>query len=324
MVGHHGARLERRAQALLRAISVIVWAVGTIDYFGVLMPGVAIARQILDANLVIGAFSLSLGDVLAFMLTVYLASVVSSLVQFVLAEDVFPRLDLRPGLPYALLSLVKYAIVSVGFVLALLALGINLNRVTVLGGALGVGVGFGLQNIVSNFVSGLILLFERPVRVGDAVQIGDVQGEVRRIGIRATTVRAWEGAEVIVPNSQLVAERVTNWTPADYRRRLDIPVNVAYGSAPDKVIQVLTEVAQSHPDVVASPVPVTLFLGFGDSALQFQLRAWTSRLDRHLMVRSELGVAVYAALRDAGFSIPFPQQEVRIHPAALPPESGGR
>jgi len=231
-----------------------------------------------------------------------------------------------PGLAWliAFFLIAFYAIVSVGFFVALLALGVNLNRVTVLGGALGIGVGFGLQNIVNNFVSGLILLFERPVRVGDAVQIGDVQGEVRRIGIRATTVRAWEGAEVIVPNSQLVAERVTNWTPADYRRRLDIPVNVAYGSAPDKVIQVLTEVAQSHPDVVASPVPVALFLGFGDSALQFQLRAWTSRLDRHLMVRSELGVAVYAALRDAGFSIPFPQQEVRIHPPALPPESGGR
>jgi small-conductance mechanosensitive channel len=325
MVAHHGADLERRAQALLRAISAIVWVVGMLDYFGALMPGVALARQILGANLVMGALSISLGDILAFGLTVYLASVVSSLVQFVLAEDVFPRLNLRPGLPYALLSLVKYAIVSIGFVLALLALGVNLNRVTVLGGALGVGVGFGLQNIVNNFVSGLILLFERPVRVGDAVQIGDVQGEVRRIGIRATTVRAWEGAEVIVPNSQLVAERVTNWTPMDYRRRLDIPVNVAYGSAPDKVLQVLTEVAQSHPDVVATPVPLALFLGFGESALQFQLRAWTHRLDRHLVVRSELGVAVYAALREAGFSIPFPQQEVRIHPAALPPlEPGGR
>jgi len=324
MVVHHGPRLERRAHALLRASSIIVWAVGTIDYFGVLLPGVTIARQILAANLAMGALSLSLGDVLAFGLTVYLASVVSSLVQFVLAEDVFPRLNLRPGLPYALSSLVKYAIVSVGFILALLALGINLNRVTVLGGALGVGVGFGLQNIVNNFVSGLILLFERPVRVGDAVQIGDVQGEVRRIGIRATTVRAWEGAEVIVPNSQLVADRVTNWTPADYRRRLDIPVNVAYGTAPDKVLQVLIEVAKGHPDIIALPAPVALFLGFGDSALQFQIRAWTSRLDRHLLVRSELGVAVYAALQEAGFSIPFPQQEVRIHPPALSPESGGR
>jgi small-conductance mechanosensitive channel len=324
MVERHGALIERRAQKLLRAISAIVWAIGTVDYFGLLMPAVALARQVLAANLVIGALNISLGDVLAFVLTLYLASVVSSLVQFVLAEDVFPRLNLRAGLPYALLSLIKYAVVSVGFVLALLALGVNLNRVTVLGGALGIGVGFGLQNIVNNFVSGLILLFERPVRVGDAVQIGDIQGEVRRIGVRATTVRAWEGADVIVPNSQLVAERVTNWTPVDYRRRLDIPVNVAYGSAPDKVLKVLTEVAQSHPDVVASPPPLALFLGFGDSALQFQLRAWTNQIDRHLTVRSELGVAVYAALREAGFSIPFPQQEVRIHPTAPPPESSGR
>jgi small-conductance mechanosensitive channel len=325
MVEHHRADLERRAQRLLRMASTFVWAIGTLDYFGALMPAVDLGRRVLAANLAVGELSISLGDILAFGLTVYLASLVSRLVQFVLAEDVLPRLNLRPGLPYALLSLVKYAIVSVGFVLALLALGVNLNRVTVLGGALGIGVGFGLQNIVNNFVSGLILLFERPVRVGDAVQIGDVQGEVRRIGIRATTVRAWEGAEVIVPNSQLVAERVMNWTPTEYRRRLDLSVNVAYGSAPDQVLKVLTGVAQSHPDVVASPAPVALFLGFGDSALQFQLRAWTNRLDRHPMVRSELGVAVYAALQEAGFAIPFPQQEIRIHPPALPtPGSSGR
>jgi small-conductance mechanosensitive channel len=324
MVANHGPYLERRARRWLRVISTVVWAIGTLDYFGLLTPGIALARESLDARLTIGAFSLSLEDVLAFALTIYLSSVLSSLIQFALEEDVFPRLSLRPGLPYALSSLIKYATVSIGFIVALLALGVNLNRVTVLGGALGIGVGFGLQNIVNNFVSGLILLFERPVRVGDAVQIGDVQGEVRRIGIRATTVRAWEGAEVIVPNSQLVAERVTNWTPFDYRRRLDIPVGVAYGSAPDKVLQVLTEVAQSHPDVIAAPAPVALFLGFGASALQFELRAWTNRLDRHVVVRSELGVAVYAALKEAGFSIPFPQQEVRIHPSALPPESGGR
>jgi len=323
MVANHGPHLERRAQRWLRIASAVVWAIGTLDYFGLLTPGIALGRESLDARLAIGAFSLSLADVLAFALTVWLSSVLSSVIQFVLEEDVFPRLSLRPGLPYALSNLIKYAIVSIGFVVALLALGVNLNRVTVLGGALGIGVGFGLQNIVNNFVSGLILLFERPVRVGDAVQIGDVQGEVRRIGIRATTVRAWEGAEVIVPNSQLVAERVTNWTPFDYRRRLDIPVGVAYGSAPDKVLQVLTEVAQSHPDVAAAPAPVALFLGFGASALEFQLRAWTNRLDRHVVVRSELGVAIYAALREAGFSIPFPQQEIRIHPAP-PPESAGR
>jgi potassium-dependent mechanosensitive channel len=319
MVQHHGARLEERARALLRASTAIAWIVGTLDYFGALTPAIAGAQRVLGASLKLGAVNLSLGDVLAFVVTLYVAYLVSSLIQFVLAEDVFPRLSLRAGLPYALSSLIKYAIVFVGFLLGLFALGVNLDRVTVLGGALGVGVGFGLQNIVNNFVSGLIVLFERPIRVGDAVQISDVQGEVRRIGIRSTTVRSWEGAEVIVPNSQLVADRVTNWTPFDQRRRIEIRVSVAYGTAPDKVLQALTEVAQGHPDVVTTPAPLPLFLGFGDSALQFQLWAWTNRLDRFGVIKSELGIAIYAAFREAGFAIPFPQQEIRLHQNPPPP-----
>ncbi len=322
MVQHHGAYLEERATTWLRAGTAIAWTIATLDYLGALTPAIAGARGALAASLTLGVFSISLGDVLAFVVTLYVASFVSSVVQFVLEEDVFPRLSLRAGLPYALSSLVKYAIVFVGFLLGLFALGVNLDRVTVIGGALGVGVGFGLQNIVNNFVSGLIVLFERPIRVGDAVQISDVQGEVRRIGIRATTVRSWEGAEVIVPNSQLVADRVTNWTPFDQRRRIEIRVNVAYGSAPDKVLQVLAEVAQGHPDVVTTPAPLPLFLGFGDSALQFQLWAWTNRLDRFGVIRSELGIAIYAAFRDAGFSIPLPQQEIRLHSnPPTPPQS---
>jgi small-conductance mechanosensitive channel len=312
MVQHHRERFERRAASLMRVITTLGWAIGTLDYFGALTPAVAAGRRALGASLTVGALGLSLGDVLAFVLTVYIAYLLSSAVQFALTEDVFPHLNLRPGLPYALATVTKYTIGVVGFLLGLVALGVNFDRVTVLGGALGVGVGFGLQNIVNNFVSGLIVLFERPVRVGDAVQIGDVQGEVRRIGIRSTTVRSWEGAEVIVPNSQLVSDRVTNWTPFDQRRRLDIRVSVAYGSAPDKVLQVLTEVAQGHPDVAATPAPMALFLGFGASALEFQLLAWTTRLDRHGVVKSELGIAVYAAFREAGFSIPVPQQEIRI------------
>jgi small-conductance mechanosensitive channel len=322
MVQHHGAYLEERATAWLRAGTAIAWTIATLDYFGALAPAIAGARGVLAASLTLGVFSISLGDVLAFVVTMYIASFVSSVVQFVLAEDVFPRLSLRAGLPYALSSLVKYTIVFVGFLLGLFALGVNLDRVTVLGGALGVGVGFGLQNIVNNFVSGLIVLFERPIRVGDSVQIADVQGEVRRIGIRSTTVRSWEGAEVIVPNSQLVADRVTNWTPFDQRRRIEIRVGVAYGSAPDKVLQVLAEVAQGHADVVTTPAPLPLFLGFGASALEFQLWAWTNRLDRFGVIKSELGIAIYAAFRDAGFAIPFPQQEIRVlqNPPA-PPQS---
>jgi potassium efflux system protein len=198
---------------------------------------------------------------------------------------------------------------------------VNLDRVTVLGGALGVGIGFGLQNIVNNFVSGLIVLFERPVRVGDGVQMGDTQGEVVRIGIRSSTVRTGEGAEVIVPNSQLVSDKVTNWTPADQARRLDIPVTVAYGPTPDAVVKVLAEAAHAHPDVAARPAPQILFLGFGDGGLRFELRAWTTRLARFPEVKSELGIAVYGALREAGITLAVPQQELRIRQEPPPAEA---
>jgi potassium-dependent mechanosensitive channel len=255
---------------------------------------------------------ISVSDVVVFAFTVWAAFAVSALVRFVLEEDVFPRLRLSPGLPYALSSVAGYAIILVGCIIAALAAGVNLDRVTLLGGAFGVGVGFGLQNVVSNFVAGLVVLFERPVRVGDAVQIGDTQGEVRRIGIRAATVRSWQGAEIIVPNSMLVAEKVTNWTPADQQRRLEIPVSVAYRSAPDKVLNVLADVARAHPDVAAQPPPQALFLGFGDSALRFELWAWTYRLDRHVIIKSELGVALDAALHSAGMEIAVPRYVVTI------------
>jgi len=312
MVQQHRAYIEQRAHRLLRTVALAVWAAVTLDSLGLLRPMIATGRTIWAAELTRGALQISVGDVLSFVVTVWAAFFVSSLVRFVLQEDVFPRLSLGAGLPYALSSLVSYAIVTVGFIVALLVLGVNLDRVTVLGGAFGVGVGFGLQNVVNNFVSGLIVLFERPVHIGDEVQIGNVQGQVRRIGFRSTTIRIGEGAEVIVPNSQLVAERVTNWTPIQRLRRLDIQVNVSYGTAPDMVLKVLVGAAQAQNDIAGQPAPQAFFLGFGDSALRFELQAWTHRLDALLGVKSDLGVSVYAALRDAGMAIALPQQEVHL------------
>jgi len=312
MVEHHRAQIELRANRLLRVGAFVMWAAMTLDSLGLLRPMIATGRNIWDAEITRGALKISVGDVLAFVVTVWAAFFVSSLVRFVLQEDIFPRLSLGAGLPYALSSLVSYAIVTVGFIVALLVLGVNLDRVTVLGGAFGVGVGFGLQNVVNNFVSGLIVLFERPVRIGDEVQIGNVQGHVRRIGFRSSTIRSFEGAEVIVPNSQLVAERVTNWTPMLRLRRLDIQVNVSYGTAPDMVLKVLIGVAQAHSEVASQPAPQALFLGFGESALRFELQAWTHRLDALAAVKSDLGVSVYGALREAGMALALPQHEVHL------------
>ena len=312
MVHRHRSLLERRGHLLFCWMMTAIWAVGTLRFIGVLEWALGLGQAVLAAELRRGAMGISLGDVLAFAITVWLAFLVSTGIRFVLEEDVYPHLRLARGLPHMISSLLHYAVLFLGFLLAVGALGVDLNKFTVLAGAFGVGLGFGLQGVVNNCVSGLIVLVERPIHVGDAIQMSDLAGEVRRIGIRATTVRTWEGAEVIVPNASLVSEKLTNWTYSDRLRRMNVPVGVAYGSAPEKVLELLLAVAHAHPGVLAQPVPEALFMGFGESALNFELRAWTGRFNQWAAVRSELGVAVYAALRDVGLEIPFPQREVRL------------
>lgn len=311
MVAKHRDLLARRARQLLRWIAAVTWLVISLMNVGLLDPAVNLGGRMLVAELRRGTIGISLGDVLAFALTVWLAFLASAFIRFVLEEDVYPRLHLARGLSYVISNLLHYIILFLGFLLAMSALGVDLNKVTILAGAFGVGLGFGLQGLVNNFVSGLIVLFERPINVGDAIKMGDVAGKVRRIGIRATTVLTSEGAEVIVPNAHVVAEKVTNWTRPGQQRRMDVRVGVAYGSAPEKVLELLRGVAESHPGVVAKPPPLALFLGFGDSALNFELRAWTNRVDQADEIRSELGIALYAALRGAGMEIPFDQN---FHP----------
>jgi small-conductance mechanosensitive channel len=175
-----------------------------------------------------------------------------------------------------------------------------------------VGLGFGLQDVVNNFVCGLILLFERPVHVGDIVEVGSLQGEVRKIGIRASTVRTYQGADIIVPNSQFITANVTNWTLSDQLRRIDLPVGVNYASAPKRVIEVLESVACANPGVLKNPPPQCLFVGYGESSINFELRAWTDQFNNWRVIRSELASAVYDAVYAAGMSFPFPQREVRV------------
>ncbi|MGZ8519848.1 MAG: mechanosensitive ion channel family protein, partial [Candidatus Binatia bacterium] len=208
--------------------------------------------------------------------------------------------------------LLNYIIIALGFVAALGVLGVDFNKVGVLAGAFGVGIGFGLQSIVNNFVSGLILLFERPIHVGDTIEVGNLQGTVRRIGIRASVVHTGAGADIIVPNSQLVTDKVTNWTLSDRLRRVELPIGVNYGADPKKVIELLEEVGRAHPDVLPAPAPRALFMSYGDSSINFELRVWPRQFDLSGQVKSDLAAAVYLAVTEAGMSFPFPQREVRL------------
>jgi small-conductance mechanosensitive channel len=311
MVQHHRPLLERRGHGLLGTLAIGAWAFFALRYFGLWNAAVTLTESALAAELQRGALAVSLGDVLVFVLTVGAVFVLSGAIRFALEEDVYPHLNLGRGLTRSLSSLLHYVLLLVGFLLGLAVLGVDFTKITILVGAFGVGIGFGLQSIVNNFVSGLIVLFERRIDVGDAVQIGEVSGRLQQLGVRACIVHTWDGAEVIVPNASLVSEKVTNWTLSDRSRRIDLPVNVAYGTSPDKVIEILLGVARAHPHVVSAPPPMALFLGFGDSALQFELRCW-GQFDLWVQVRSELAVALYAALGEAGIEIPFPQREVRL------------
>jgi small-conductance mechanosensitive channel len=202
-------------------------------------------------------------------------------------------------------------ILLVGFLLALAAAGMDLSRVTILASALGVGVGFGLQGIVNNFVSGLVLVFERPIQAGDIVQMGSLWGRVQTIGFRASIIRTFDGADIVVPNAELISQQVVNWSRSDQLRRMDVSVGVAYGTDPHLVTRTLLQVAENHGEILKRPQPEALFESFGDSSLNFTLRCWT-HIEGFLRVRSEIIMAVNDAFQQAGIVIPFPQRDLRL------------
>jgi len=311
LVRDHGALVRRRIVAFLYWAAASGWVIATLRFFRISDEVFAATKRFVTAPLEVGTVSISLGDLIAFFATVWIAFTLSRFLRFVLEEDVLPRVSLPRGVPSAISTGVHYVILLLGFTLAIGAAGIDLSRFSLLAGAFGVGIGFGLQNVVNNFVSGLILLFERPVQTGDTIEVGGLTGDVQRIGIRSSTVRTFEGADVIVPNASLISERVVNWTFSDRQRRVDLNVGVAYDVDPARVIALLVAVGRAHPEVLAIPEPMALFMGFGESALDFSLRVWT-RFEIFPRVRSEIGVAVNAALREAGIEIPYPQRDMNM------------
>jgi small-conductance mechanosensitive channel len=312
MIEHHRDLLERRTHRVLVWLAFGLWLTYSLDYIGVLGPLRMLGQSLLGARIERGALSISVEDVLAFALTLWVAYLVSAFLRFALEEDVYPRVGLSRGLSYALSSLLNYVLFTLGFLAGLAVLGLDLTKLTIMAGAFGVGIGFGLQSVVNNFVSGLILLFERPIHIGDTIEAGGITGSVRRIGIRSSVVRTAQGAEVIVPNAQLITERVTNWTLSDRQRLIQLPVGVSYNAHPKRVIDMLESVALAHAQVLRQPPPRAFFIGFGDSSINFELRAWTDQFDRWFQIQSELATAVYDAGQVAGVSFPFPQREIRL------------
>lgn len=217
------------------------------------------------------------------------------------------------GVQQALGSIVRYVVVLLGLMIIVETAGVNLSSLTIIAGALGVGIGFGLQNITNNFVSGLVILFERPIKVGDRIQVGEITGDVIRISPRATTVSTNDNITIIIPNSEFISSRVINWSHADRDVRLHVQVGVSYNSDPERVRELLLEVAAGEEGVLKSPKPDVIFEGFGDSSLNFVLRVWTSEfITRPPVLRSRINFAIMKKFKENGVEIPYPQRDVHI------------
>ena len=260
----------------------------------------------------IGDLKIAIGNILLFFISIWLAVQIAKFVRFILEGDVLPRLNLARGVPGAISSITTYVIIGFGIIIATVSAGIDLSSFALLAGALGVGIGFGLQDIVKNFISGLILIFERPIQVGDAVQVDELSGRVKHIGIRSSIIKTWEGAEVIVPNGNLISNKLINWTLSDQLRRIDIKVGVAYGTDVSLVMETLLECAKQNESLLTSPAPYVLFNDFAESYLEFELRCWTSNYSNWVEIRSDIRVAIDEAFEKEEIVIPYPQRDLHI------------
>jgi small-conductance mechanosensitive channel len=225
----------------------------------------------------------------------------SRFIQRMMQFRILPRTSMESGQQYALARVASYAVFLTGLMVGLQSSGVNLNSVLVVGGTLGIGLGFGLQNIANNFVSGLVLLAEQPIRVGDRVEVDGTAGDVVRIGGRSTWVRTNDNVVIIVPNSEFVSSRVTNWTLNNVEVRLGVPIGVSYNSDPEQVRKILLDVARQHPDVLPTPAPDVLFTGVSSSALKFELQVWSAKqIHTPSVLRSDLYFALLRAFREHG------------------------
>lgn len=265
---------------------------------------------------------ISLGDVtitpavlLSVMLILLGAFWVSRLLRGMLRRNVFRRTHLNIGTQETIGRILHYIIMLLGVFIAVQQVGVDLTTLAAISAVLMVGIGLGLQNITSNFISALILLFERPVQVGDFVEVGGVQGRIRAIKTRSSIVETLDNVSIIVPNSNFITENVTNWSYRDSKVRIHISVGVSYGSDIDLVEETLLQVGRAHQEVLLNPEPAIQFIEFGDSSLNFDLLVWINDASRQYFIKSDLNFAVVKAFREQGITIAYPQRDLHIRTA---------
>ncbi|HOM11843.1 MAG TPA: mechanosensitive ion channel [Rubrivivax sp.] len=333
LAGPKVARLvERYSSSLAPALTTVgrvlligAWVLFTLQSFRIYRPVSAFAVTVMTTKFQAGELSLSLGSLVSFALATMLAFWLAKTIRQVLAEDILPAMSLPRGVGNSVSSLSYYVVLFLGLLAALAAAGFQVGQLTLVFGALGVGIGFGLQDVVRNFVAGLILMFERPLQRGDTVEVAGMLGQVRDIGLRATIVTTFEGAEVIVPNGMLLADKMINWTLNGTRRRFDLNISTHYGADPQRTMELLVQIARSCSQIAATPAPACIMTGLAPGELQFNVRAWTKDFGDWIAARTELAMKIRDGLAAAGIEVPRPQREVVVRsvgPDTAGPEAG--
>ncbi len=318
LVREHGALLQAVCLRLLVLAAAIGWLLYSMDRFRLLRPLQGMGAAVLGWGIDVGEVSIHVGDVLIFLVSVWLALCAARVVRRLLRDELPTHTSLPRGLGNSIASLSYYGVLLLGLLIALSAAGFNVSQLVLVFSALGVGIGFGLQNVVNNFVSGLVLMFERPIQPGDVVDVAGTFGSVRQIGLRATVIRTFDGADVVLPNGLLLSGNLINWTMFDRSRRIDLELRVAHGSDPAQVLALLLEVARSMPGLAQQPPPAALVNDYGESSLGFVLRAWAHEFGDWAVLRSELLAKVLAAFQAAGITIPHSQMDVHLHTVRRP------
>jgi small-conductance mechanosensitive channel len=303
--------IKKRTKRTINVIVFFLWfrAILTIlEAYQEFMKG---AEDVLTTELQIGSISISLLNILMFIIILSVTYLIAIFIKKILENEILRSLKLPRGMPAAVSMMLRIFFVTLGVIFAISAAGIDMGKFGMIAGALGVGIGFGLQNIVQNFISGLILIFERPIQVGDTVEVNNLLGKVKDIGVRASNVLTYDGAEVVVPNSNLISNDLINWTLSDSRKRVEIKVGTAYGTDPNEVLEILKNVAMSHSMVVQNPEPLALFDGFGDSSLDFRLLFWVN-FEFGLTTKSDIAIGIYNKFAENNIEIPFPQIDMHV------------
>lgn len=261
----------------------------------------------------LGKSGISIGTILYVSIAFTLLFVLTRRLKHILIARITEKTTLSKGSVVSMGTIFRFVVIMVGSIIILQSAGIDISTIGLIAGGLGIGIGFGLQNITDNFISGIVILFEKPIKVGDRIEIGDIEGDVINIAVRATTIQTNDNISIIVPNSQFISSQVINWSHNDRSIRYRIPVGVSYNEDPDQIRSILLAVANDSPHVLKEPIPMVLFTEYGDSSLNFELAVWTqTHTDKPKILKSELYFEIFSRFKKQSIEIPFPQRDLHI------------